>query len=132
MASSHHNVDQVTTNDDEISQPAMNILHTNLCLVPYLDVYSAELQMVKGVEGPSKGYKVTMKKKQEEKPREVEEELVEETIPTKTSKWGEPAAKKHGAKRVKKLQFTRKGVVLRVLSTPGSPTSKKHQALDVD
>lgn len=39
-----------------------------------------------GVEGPSKGSKTHKTMEEVEKPKEVEEELVKETIPTKTSK----------------------------------------------
>lgn len=42
----------------------------------------------------------------------------------------EPFAKKGGSKRVKKLQFTRWGVILHEVSSHGSPTSKKHRALE--
>lgn len=115
------------------------------------------------------------KKKQVEKPKEVEEELVKETISMKTGKGvlkrikksettkptqeplvetaepiaktipmenpvsskdintqeGEITAKKSCFKRVKKLQITRRGVVLCEFSSPGSPALTKHQALDV-
>lgn len=46
MATTQHNVDQVTTNEDDISQTTMKVLHTNLRLIPSLDLYPNELQMI--------------------------------------------------------------------------------------
>lgn len=46
MAASHHNVEPITTNDDEIPQLMINIQTTNLHLVPSLDHYLNELQML--------------------------------------------------------------------------------------
>lgn len=46
MAAIQHNVDQVTTNDDDISQPMMKIMHTNIHLILSLDMYLNELQMI--------------------------------------------------------------------------------------
>ncbi|CAH1426019.1 unnamed protein product [Lactuca virosa] len=46
MAATQHNFDEVTTNEEEISQQTMKILHTNLHLIPSLDVYPNELQLI--------------------------------------------------------------------------------------
>lgn len=45
MATSQHNVDPTTTNEEEVSQPMMKIQTTNHCLVPSLDHYLKELWM---------------------------------------------------------------------------------------
>ncbi|CAH1450694.1 unnamed protein product [Lactuca virosa] len=46
MAATQSNVDPVTTNEDEISQPMMKISHTNLRLIPSLDVYPSEFHLI--------------------------------------------------------------------------------------
>ncbi|CAH1431922.1 unnamed protein product [Lactuca virosa] len=46
MAASHHNVNPTTTNDEEVSQLMMKIQTTNIRLVPSLDQYLEELQML--------------------------------------------------------------------------------------
>lgn len=46
MAASPRNVDHTTTNVEEVSQPMMIIQHTNLRLVPSLEAYPEELQML--------------------------------------------------------------------------------------
>ncbi|CAI9299828.1 unnamed protein product [Lactuca saligna] len=45
MATSQHNVDHTTNNDEDVSQPMMKIQTTNLYLVPSLDQYLEELRM---------------------------------------------------------------------------------------
>lgn len=46
MATTQSNVDPVTTNEDEISQPMMKISHTNIQLIPSLDVYLSEFHLL--------------------------------------------------------------------------------------
>lgn len=46
MAATQHNVDPFTTNDKDISQPMLKIIHKNLRLILSLDVYPNELQLL--------------------------------------------------------------------------------------
>lgn len=68
-------------------------------------------------------------------PVETQAEKVSKEIPTlvveKLTLEGEIVAIKVVSKKVKKLEFRRRGVMIREVSTHGSTTAKKRLALDV-
>lgn len=59
------------------------------------------------------------------------QELVVESVEPTAVKPSNHVSSKSGPKKVRKLQFTKKGVLVREVSCHGSPTSKKLRALNV-
>ncbi|CAH1424012.1 unnamed protein product [Lactuca virosa] len=59
------------------------------------------------------------------------QELVVESVEPKDVESSNPISSQGDPKKVRKAQFTRRGVLFREVTVPGSPTSKKHRAIDM-
>ncbi|CAI9263234.1 unnamed protein product [Lactuca saligna] len=60
------------------------------------------------------------------------QEQVVESVEPNVFEPANPVSSEGGPKKVKQLQFTRRGVLVHKVLYPRSPSSKKHRALDVD